>query len=623
MASVQSGDVKNKTCQRCSIYVSEPELGHSSCSAHRKCSGSKGWVPDRCDACVEFISNFDSWDEDQQLANMLNLKSMLIRTVHNRPKKGWLYRDKLKSKFPNFNRFQELPASRSVTPAIDEISQSSVHELGGNIHSAEMYAGNTLLGSQQQHPPFHTPADDSLAYSHGNAAFVSVNDAAPPAQHIVQENHMDSPLNQDLVSTLRASFAEFTNTVSDRFDKLLKKQDVVIANNSEHQSRLEKFLNDHPRTPRSRRGSFSSCSQYASCSSRGSPDPSWVHDPTSPSEEWFQEDGHTWLWVSDDTKFSGTLVNLKGTLTPYIKHPIKNAFRTVPHPPQTESPFMSTNQAYDTLASFLHARKESTDKLGPQGRSFRLHLDDASDMNHALRLLQGCSPTVVWNLYSGGPKKIDSDFPASAFDPVSFVHYSSGWTLTSDSDFSKFAKAETLDLHATARNLRLPYHIHVPNKYLLEEKTTRLRLLDYISGLGMLDSIIRSIDSNTPLVDALKATARHQVSFLKEFALTWFRAKYILRQIVLQYSDAPIASNLLTSDMWQSNLFSSEAVTSFCNSDHRDEGNVFRLGLSERTNENYKKHPRLASPSKNIKQYASTSNKGRSDQSSVFLWKTI
>ena len=325
--------------------------------------------------------------------------------------------------------------------------------------------------------------------------------------------------------------------------------------------------------------------------------------------------------MKEDTEFRGTLVNLKGTLTPYIKHPIKNAFRTVPHSPPTESPFMNTSQAYDTLASFLQARKESSDKLGPHNRSFRLHLDDSSDMNHALRLLQGCSPTVVWNLYSGGPKKIDSDFPTSAFDPVSLVHYSSGWTLTSESDFAKFAKSEVLDLHATARNLRLPYHIHVPNKYLLEEKNSRLRLLEYISGLGMLDSIIKSIESNTPLVDALKATARHQVSFLKDFALTWFRAKYVIRQIVLQYSDAPIASSLLTSDMWQPNLFSTEAIASLCNSDHRDEGSAYRLWLSERTNENYRKHPRLASPSKNAKKLASNSYRGRSDHSGVFSEK--
>ena len=119
------------------------------------------------------------------------------------------------------------------------------------------------------------------------------------------------------------------------------------------------------------------------------------------------------------------------------------------------------------------------------------------------------------------------------------------------------------------------------------------------------------VEDNSPLAEVLKAATRQCVSFLKDFAIAWYKAKFIVRRIALQYSTRPIAMQLLCSNMWEASLFASETCTEFINNDKWSEGTKVRLGLRERTNKNYRKNNSAADPSRQSKREGSRSPRRR------------
>merc|ERR1711888_357646 len=94
--------------------------------------------------------------------------------------------------------------------------------------------------------------------------------------------------------------------------------------------------------------------------------------------------------------------------------------------------------------------------------------------------------------------------------------------LTSGSTFMKFAKNEVIDLGSVSNLLRLPYTPSVPSKFLNDEKFARIKFLDGISGISMLDQTIKEVENeNEVTANTLKAVARHFLSGLKDAALNW------------------------------------------------------------------------------------------------------
>ena len=145
---------------------------------------------------------------------------------------------------------------------------------------------------------------------------------------------------------------------------------------------------------------------------------------------------------------------------------------------------------------------------------------------------------------------------------------------------------------------------------MLDEKATRTRLFEYISTIGTLDNIIRKVQDPV-LAEVLKAAARHCVSFLKDFAKIWYKAKFLVRRIALQYSQSPQAMSLLRSNMWEAPLFSVEATTAFIDKDTFGDGTKARLLLSRTTNSDYGRKPILADPSRQKRRERSRSNSPR------------
>ena len=305
-------------------------------------------------------------------------------------------------------------------------------------------------------------------------------------------------------------------------------------------------------------------------------------------------------WITKDTEFTGSKVKTAEGMTPYVRHQRKSAYRTVSIQSETESPFMETHQALDTLVSYFSTHRVPGDKIGPSNRSFKGQLDQSFNLSHVLRLLQNNSPKAVDAIYRTNNKEYEAAFPASAFDAVSIINYTVGWQFTKEDAFSVFASSDFVDLLEASRKLEIRGTIFVPKQYLTEERSTRTRLIEYISNLGMLDGIIAKVEANSPLNEALKATARHSLSFLKDYTDAWYRAKYLVRRIALQYTLQPLATKLLCSNMWEASLFASDAITDFMANDVRQEGTMKRLDLDEGLYLRYKSKPELADPARHV-----------------------
>ena len=438
--------------------------------------------------------------------------------------------------------------------------------------------------------------------------------------HHSQAQYIDQPnvtgIMDNMLSSFKESMTSFTRDIT------AKLQDLT-AETKGHQSRLEKFLKQKRARSSSSDSSHSSHSSESSHSGNSSsrspsrsPSPSPAKRGSSASREYreaggyFVEEGHTWIWITRDTEIVGRKVKMNGNFTQCVQHPTKPAFRTVAGTVETDSPFMGTSQALDTITAFLFTQQDSRDKMGPSNRSYRGQIREDSDMHRTMKILTDSAPKAMDAIFRDDLKALESSFPASAFDPVSVINFTSGWNFTTEKDFSKMAKGEPLDLKEASDNLQLDYTINVPKKYMLDEKTTRTRLFEYISTIGTLDNIISKVQ-DPGLADVLKAAARHCVSFLKDFAKMWYKAKFLVRRIALQYTQSPQAMSLLRSNMWEAPLFAVEATTAFLDKDTFGDGTKARLLLSRSTNSDYGRRPLTADPSRQKRRERSRSNSPR------------
>ena len=113
----------------------------------------------------------------------------------------------------------------------------------------------------------------------------------------------------------------------------------------------------------------------------------------------------------------------------------------------------------------------------------------------------------------------------------------------------------------------------------------------------MLDQTIKEVENeNEVTANTLKAVARHFLSGLKDTALNWITAKFIVRQIVLQFSTSSAAIDLLRSDVFEASLFDPAAVTEI--KKHNTQNLTLKdlLDLHQSTNDKYVKNPKLADP---------------------------
>ena len=539
---------EERRCDSCLNYAHNSILGHFNCSAHRDCAGEIGWNPENCGICLQFKEDFLVMNQEERNDALKSLKWMLKRMQKNFSTKDFTW------EFLNVrdNFLEEKVAS----------SESSI-------------------GTE-------TPRSG-----------LSVENSEMVQETKNQENKEDRLFV--LLQQMFSGFNKISSELSENVKILTEQNNVLINGHSDHISRREDFENNKrarstssvnsvnsQEFKRSRNYSEHSPFQEESMGSQKSDIPKTVLNS-------FIEGDYTYNILTEDHKKEGSRIWIGDKLKEVVMHPSGKAFRVIKSSEITDQPYMSSVQAHDSLVNYFHALEVSSDKLGPENRSFRLHFNDKSGLAQALGIIKNNTQKVLHTIYRGDRQNLSKCLPSSAFNAVSMVHFSTGWKLTQDSEFAKWAKNETLDLENVSSILRLPYVPHVPVKYLNEEKFARAKMIECISGISMLEQTITEIEDEV-LANTLKAIAKHFLSSLKDSALNWFSAKFIVRQIILQFSSSSAALDLLRSDVWEASVFESKTVKEILKKNTQNLTFKELLNLHESTNNCFKNKPRLCDP---------------------------
>ena len=558
-------------CRRCPKYASTPELGHVRCSKHRLCAGETGWEPEQCDACLEFrdslslMSTSSRKDALHQLRNMLNRMQQNIK----RPNSSWRFHDK-RSDFLHL-------ASPSPAPSSQLTSAETV---GSPI----AVTPSPMPSPTQQPPQVVTPPPPSVQ---GNVS--------PRLVDAHQLRDVFRPLFDDMTAHLTQALSQGPISHASQTAPLMGQ---VVEGDPE--------LEDEP---------HSRSASPASFHSRHSPSPQPMVLPSSGGTlgssrpAFFWDLDYMWFYLTDAHRIEGHKVRLDdGKFKEFIRHPTyHDAVRPVPDTSHTDSPYMSASRAHETLASFLGADRDPSDKLGHRKRSFRLRLTDSSGLAHALRIVQNCSPSVLHSLLTDDKQNLTNTFPSSAFDDALVVNFTSGWELSPNSDYQKWAKDELLCLREASQSLSLSYIIHLPKTFLLKEKATRARLVTVLSAFGSLDKMIEKAKNDACQADSLRAIARLFLPCLKDATSLWITEKFEVRRAALQFSTTPAATRLYLSEVWEPTLFASAEILTLASTDHMRQGFKSMLGLSYTTNERFKKTPAAVLSAKSSKRKRSKS----------------
>ena len=209
---------------------------------------------------------------------------------------------------------------------------------------------------------------------------------------------------------------------------------------------------------------------------------------------------------------------------------------------------MSDTQAHEALVSYFKTMQDPSENTGLGRKSYRIHFDDTTGLAHALRLIKQETPDTLHHLYTNDLTSFWKMFTNSGFKTSTMINFSSGWILT-DQKYLDWAKNDKLTTRVFSREVSLSYYPLVPSKYIEEELRARSRVVDSITGLGMLDSLAKEVKSNVTVHTSVEAIARHYLSVLSETTLRWYVAKMDVRKIVLQGSQAPQAVELIESNM--------------------------------------------------------------------------
>ena len=552
--------VKCSDCYKCS---KDPVFGHLKCIRHRACSGQQNWQPEECDLCILFRHNSREWQDKKRVESFDALYKILQETSAE------LSNDEVTWEFIDiFNSFFDLQESQTDHIEDGEIIDSNETR---EIETNEGGEPTPLENMRDTNQPQSLPTTNDL--------LLTVIDRL-----------------QELSGAIRPIFSR-TQTQDDNHDtRARKRRQSQSPRRSENESDEPEYGSDPDRYGYHRRSL--------------SPDTS--RNRTKRRRHDLFEENSTIYFYTDNHRRVGNRVWFNGQLRDAKWHPTVDAFSLL-NSSTTETPYMSSTQAHESLVSHFKTTQDPMDKPGLNRKAYRVHFDDSTGLAHALRLIKQETPDALHHLYTNDLTSFWKMFTNSGFKTSTMINFSSGWPLT-DQKYLDWAKNDKLNTKVFSREVTLSYYPIVPTKYLDEELRARSRVVDSITGLGMLESLAKEVKSNVTIHTSVEAIARHYLSVLSETTLRWYVAKMDVRKIVLQGSQAPQAAELIESNMWEPDVFGKDAVKRIVDKDVPPVGVQKRLGLSWYTNEHYRSNPTSICPDRLGKLPISTKTNSTADQ---------
>ena len=148
--------------------------------------------------------------------------------------------------------------------------------------------------------------------------------------------------------------------------------------------------------------------------------------------------------------------------------------------------------------------------------------------------------------------------PNEIFKSVSMANFSTGWNFSSCS-YLDWAKEEQLNVEQAAIALEFNFTVTVSSSALKEELKARTELVNYLSGLKLLELFSTKFEDKSK-TSALLAISQHFLPMLKRLVIEWMISKISVRKIFLKNNSSTASSQLLKSSLWDNKIFPDEAI---------------------------------------------------------------
>ena len=318
------------------------------------------------------------------------------------------------------------------------------------------------------------------------------------------------------------------------------------------------------RAPKRKYDSFSdsqdSSSTYSSdsdsTSAQSESDPSLEKSPTRA----FLYDGDTYIYWDDKIHeyLDTNRIRWEGEVVFVKWHPNKrDAFCLLKETPPTNPAFITPQLGHQYIMDSLHLNKSNISP-GPNRKCFDTTFGPDCGVFNLLNLIKDKEKEINHSLLLDDIKQATERVPNDLFKTISMANFSEGWSFSTHS-YSEWAKDEVLNVEEVSMALDLTYTAEVSSTVLKGELTARNELINFISGLRLLELFSASIEDK-PKSLALIAISQHFLPTLKNLVINWMAAKMLVRKKVLKNSTKSAAKQLLKSSLWDKGIFPTDVI---------------------------------------------------------------
>ena len=241
-------------------------------------------------------------------------------------------------------------------------------------------------------------------------------------------------------------------------------------------------------------------------------------------------------------------------------HPYIDAFCLLKEP-SSDTGFISPQIGHQSIVECLKldntsnvptssSRKCLDTTFGPDLGMFKLLSiikEKEKEINHLLVLDE-----------ANNTEKAMEKIPNEIFKSVSMANFSTGWNFSSCS-YLDWAKEEQLNVEQAAIALEFNFTVTVSSSALKEELKARTELVNYLSGLKLLELFSTKFEDKSK-TSALLAISQHFLPMLKRLVIEWMISKISVRKIFLKNNSSTASSQLLKSSLWDNKIFPDEAI---------------------------------------------------------------
>ena len=268
------------------------------------------------------------------------------------------------------------------------------------------------------------------------------------------------------------------------------------------------------------------------------------------------------LWNPNEHHYiDSTKIRWGGEVRSVKWHPMNNKAFCLLKEPSSDTEFISPQLGHQNIMDSLNLDNRSNIPSTSNRKCFDATFGQDSALFKLLSLIKNKEPEINHLLVAdeaNNTNKAMDKIPDDLFKCLTTANFSAGWTFSSVS-FLDWAKEEQLDVEQATIALELNFPAKVSNSALKEELKARSELVNYLSGLKLIELFSTKLDDNSK-ASALLAIAQHFLPMLKRLVIEWMASKISVRSQFLNDTKSTASLQLLKSSLWDNKIFPEDAI---------------------------------------------------------------